>query len=58
MRSHLRSRENVGFCPIDPDRNFGTRGAEFLEQSAISTNPQIFLCYFHLEQEINCYTIS
>lgn len=58
QRSYLRSRKNVGFCPIDSNRNFCTRGAEFLEQSAISTNPQIFLGYFHLEQETDQYTIT
>lgn len=51
-RAHLGSRENVGFCPIDSNRNFSTRGAEFLEQSAICANPKILLCDFHLERKI------
>lgn len=49
---HLRRRENMGFCPIDPDGNFSTRGAEFLEQPAVSADPQVLLRYFHLKQQI------
>lgn len=48
----------MGLCPIDPDRNFSTGGAELLEQSAIRADPQILLFYFHLEQVIHRQTIS
>ena len=48
----------MGLCPIDPDRNFGAGGAELLEQSAVSADPQIFLFYFHLEREIDEQMIS
>lgn len=48
----------MGLCPIDPDRNFSAGGAELLEQSAVSADPQILLFYFHLEREIDGQTIS
>lgn len=44
--------------PIDADGNFGTRGAELLEQPPVRADPQIFLCYFHLEQETKGFAVS
>lgn len=51
--TYLRSRENVGLSPVDPDGDLGAGGAEFLEQSAVRTNPQVLLRYFHLKQGRN-----
>lgn len=48
----LRSRENVGLGPVDPDGDLSTGGAEFLEESAVSADPQVLLCDFHLKQSI------
>lgn len=40
----------MGFCPVDPDGDLSTGGAELLEQSAVGTDPQVLLCDFHLKQ--------
>lgn len=41
---------------VDPDGNFSTSGAELLEQSPICADPQIFLCYFHLESKTDMFS--
>lgn len=36
--------------PVDADGDLGAGGAEFLEEAAISTDPQVILCYLHLQR--------
>lgn len=36
---------------VDPNGNFSTGRTKFLEESAVSPDPQIFLCDFHLRME-------
>lgn len=48
----VRRWEDVRFCPVDPDGDLSTGGAEFLEQSAVGTDPQVLLCDFHLKQSV------
>lgn len=36
--------------PVDADGDLSAGGAEFLEEAAISTDPQVILSYLHLQR--------
>lgn len=41
--------EDVALGPVDANRDLSTGGAEFLEEAAVSTDPQVILSYLHLQ---------
>lgn len=41
--------EDMALSPVDADGDLSTGGAEFLEEAAISSDPQVILSYLHLQ---------
>lgn len=44
-------REDMALGPVDADGDLGAGGAEFLEEAAVSADPQVVLGYLHLQRE-------
>lgn len=40
-------REDMALGPVDADGDLGAGGAEFLEEAAVSADPQVVLGYLH-----------
>lgn len=41
----------MALSPVDADGDLSTGGTEFLEEAAISSDPQVILGYLHLRRE-------